>query len=177
MSEKQTTSKPKQLTMAKVKRVAKEVNRMLEYELDSEHKIKYYPVFPQSKVHELIRELANDMMNAGEKDIEITDELFIEYVCLLCIKHFTSLEKGFADNFEDKLLQMEHLVDTGYFKQIIDEVFSAAEIRKVFDTISDEINKNLFIEDLFVKSNEKLKELRIRNKDVLETFNKMKTGK
>lgn len=171
----QTTSKPKQLTMSKVKNTAKQIDKKEEYILSTNESIRFNPIFAYDRIIELVKELGQDMVYAAEKNVDIDDELFVEYVHMLCIKYFTSLEKGFAKKFEDKLLQLNYLIKTGYYKEIMDDVFMPNEVQKVFDTITDEINKNRFIEDMFIKANNKLEELKIKNKEIVESIENIKT--
>ena len=172
---KQTVPKPKQLTMPKIKRAAQKANKREEYILSTNESIRFNPIFPYDKVIDLIKELGEDMVYASENDIEVSDELFVEYVHLLCIKYFTSLEKGFAKKFEDKLLQLDYLIRSGYYKEIMDEVFMPAEVQKVFDAITDELNKSRFIEDMFVKTNKKLENLKIKNKELIDSIENIET--
>lgn len=167
---KQGNNTPKNLTMAKVKREAKSTNKMEEYELNDEDIIKFYPVFPYSKIVELAKELGSDMAEAEEQEIEIDDELFMTYAYFLCIKYFTSLEKGFSDKFADKLSQMEYMIDAGYYQQIIDEVFLPKELGKTIDRISDEISKTRLLDDFAKRTDRKLEELKFKNRDVLESL-------
>lgn len=172
---KQSQPKPKNLTMAKVKRAAKEAYRMEEYELNDSDKIKFFPIFPQGRINDLLKELQQDQLYADENDIEFNadDEFMVSYVLFLCIKYFTSLEKGFSKKLEDKLLQFEYLVDTGYYNQIVNEVFMPSEIRKVFDVVAGQISTYQFIEHVNVLSNEQLEDLKIKNKDLLDSIENM----
>lgn len=173
-------SKPKQLTMNKIKTEAKNTYKMEEYSInDKDEVIKFYPVFPGSKIDEVIKEYQEDLIYAQSNDIESfgeDDGFTIEYILFLCIKHFTSLEKGFSQNLENKILQMKYLIDAGYYQQIIDEVFMQQEIRKVLDRISGNVATDNFIKHIGKVSEEKLNFLKEKNEEYLKTISAIESG-
>lgn len=171
-SPKQTQSKPKQLTMAKIKREAKEINKMEKYELNDNDSIRFYPVFPYGKIDDLLQEYQEKIRYAVEKDIMFPEEKTLQYIYFLCIKYSTSLEKAISDKYEDQILQMSYLVDTGYLKQIVEEVFLPSEINKVMDRISELLSTFQLIEHVNEKVREKTADLKIKNKEILNVLAK-----
>lgn len=167
------TPKPKNLTMAQVKRKAKDVNKMEEYELDTEGqiKVKFYPVFPESKVNELLEEMQGILAYViDEQGIEFTEKNLTDHIFFLCIKHFTHLGKDISDKFEEQLVQMEHLIDTGYYAQIINEVFAQSEMNKIAKAIADMQSKFEFLMSIDKTAEENLEQLELKNKEMFNTL-------
>lgn len=171
-------SETKTLTMDKVGRRAKSMYKLEEYELNDEDKIKFYVEFPNRRINEMLKELQEDVQYANENGINgfDNDEFIMEYIFFLCIKYFTSLEKGFSKKLEDKILQMEYLVDTGYYGQIIDEVFMPSEIRKVLDTVAKVFSAGQFLEQVNNVAQEKIQDLEIRHQKYLEEIKALETN-
>lgn len=168
--QKQTQSKPKQLTMAQVKREAVKTNKMAEYTLSTDEAIRHYPIFPQGKINEMLKEYQDQIQYATKKDILIPEEKTLDYIYFLCIKYFTSLKKGISDKYENQLLQMEHLIDAGYFKEIVNDVFMQSEINKVLDAITDLLSTFQLLENIDVQLNRKTEDLKVRNKDIINVL-------
>lgn len=162
--------KPKQLSMNKIKNQARENRRMEEYTInDKDEVIKFYPVFPDGMVDELLMELREDFVYAEENEIDLDDEHFLlGYIYFLAIKHFTSLKKGFSDKLEDKILQFEYMKDAGYYDIIVKEVFMPKELNKVTEKLAEVFATDKFMQDIQSKADQKLGQLKFRNKELLD---------
>jgi hypothetical protein len=66
---------------------------------------------------------------------------------------------------------MEWLVDTGYFKEICEEVFLQSEIQKVFNKAVEISSKYVFLEKLTTQMHQEVQKLDIKNKDILTELN------
>lgn len=163
-------TKPRQLSMAKVKRAAISTNKMEVYELNEVDSIRFYPTFPQSKINEMLKEYQEQVRYATEKDILLPEDKTLDYIYFLCIKYFTSLEKGVSDKYEDQLLQMEYLIDSGYYLQIVNEVFVKVEIEKVLDSITDLLGAYQLLEQVNTQVNKKAEDFKVKNKDILNVL-------
>ncbi|PAV30165.1 hypothetical protein CIL05_06775 [Virgibacillus profundi] len=163
---------PKKLTMAKVKRTAKEVNTMSSYELNEDVAIKFYPTFPESKIHELLQEVQNILNYLNEIGEDITDDELGQHVFLLTIKHFTDLKPQISDKFEEQLQQMSQLIDAGYYKQILNEVFSQSEIDKVAKAMAELRSRYEFLASIEDNTKENLKVLELKNQEMFNTLSK-----
>ena len=169
--QKNQVPKPKQLTMNKIKTEAKQAYKMEEYIInDKNEAIKFYPIFPQGRIDNLLKELREDLVYSAEKGIELDkdDEFFISYIMFLCIKYFTSLEKGFSDKVEDKISQFEYLKDSGYYDIIVGEVFMESEKTKVIDSLSKILGTQKFMEQIEQKTTDYVKTLEFRNKELFD---------
>lgn len=167
--------KPKQLTMNKIKNEAKKTYKLEEYIInDKNEAIKFYPIFPKGRIDDLLKELREDLIYAKENDIDllIKDDFLIGYVYFLCIKYFTSLEKGFSNKLEDKILQFKYMKDSGYYDQIIKEVFVATELAKVTEALAEIFAMDQILMDLEQKVQNHLGSLQFRNKELIEKFDK-----
>jgi hypothetical protein len=166
-------TKPKQnnLTMNKIKREYKQTHETLNYELRNGMNLTFSPIFPHSTIEELLQHMGNQFKYAEEKGIEISEKFTFDYVLFLCIKYFTHLSKDISNVFEEQLSQMEWLVDTGYFKEICEEVFDQKEIQKVFDKAVDISSKFLFLEKLTKQMQQNVQELEIKNAETIASLN------
>lgn len=166
----QQAPKPKQLTMAKVKREATQTNKTELFELNESDTIRHFPIFPRSKITEMLKEYQSQIQYATANEILLPEDKALDYIYFLCIKHFTSLEKGISDKYEDQLLQMDYLIDAGYYMQIINEVFMPSEINKVLDALTDFMSANQLLQDVDTQINQKTENLKLRNKDMLNVL-------
>lgn len=174
---KQATKKaprPKQLTMNKIKNEAKQAYKMEEYSInDKDEIIKFFPIFPQGRIDDLLKELREDLTYSAEKGIKLDedDDFFISYIMFLCVKYFTSLEKGFSDKVEDKILQYEYLKDSGYFDIIVGDIFMESEKTKVIESLSKILGTQKFMEQIQQKTTDYIKTLEFRNKEIFDRLN------
>lgn len=170
---KSTTPKVKELTLTQNKKVASQLNKMEEYELESvEAVVKFYPEFSYDRIEQLLKELTNSLKFIGENEIEIDEDTYMNYIFFLTIKHFTHLKKTIADEFDKQLVQMNELIATGVYKEIMDNVFQPKEIKKVLDSLGDIIGNTMFMQDVEARAQDKLSQLELQNKDMLNVFSK-----
>lgn len=165
--------KLKNLTMNRVTRESNKINKMETYQLDNEYQIKFYPIFSYGKIEELLEEYQRDLIYAEEKgiDLEVSDRFVYRYIVFLCVKHFTDLGKSISDKVEDKILQMNHLVNTGYLNQIADEVFMVTEVHKVFDTMSNITANFELLQRVNQKAAERVGQLEFQYQQMLDQLN------
>lgn len=161
------TVKPKQLSMAQIRRTAVAANKMEDYDISDTEKIRHYPIFPQRKINELLQEFQEILQYTDEKNIEIKEEMFLPHILLLCIKHFTNLKKGISDKYEDQVRQLGYLVDSGYFEIIVSEIFMPSEIDKVIESMSDIMSRYQFMEKVSTQTMKKLQDLEVQNKNLM----------
>lgn len=176
-SESNFTQKPKNLTITKIKNEARKNRKMEEYTINNDGDIiKFYPIFPEGKIDELLEELKEDLVYAGDNDIELTenDNFFISYIMFLCVKHFTSLKNSIPDKLESKIQQFEYLKDAGYFNQIVNEVFLPSETTKVIESLSRVLGTQRFIQEIENKANDYVKSLEFRNQEMIDSIKNQK---
>jgi hypothetical protein len=160
-------AKQTKLSMTGVKRQYKKAHEKADYELKDGLNLTFSPIFVHSEIENLLEHMAAQFKYAEEKGIEIGEKFMINYVNFLCIKFFTHLSKDISDKFEEQIQQMEWLVDTGYFKEIIEDVFMPQEIHKVFDKAVEVTSKFIFLEKLTKQMQETVQGLELKNKDVI----------
>lgn len=172
-TKKKTAPKQKNLTITEIRKQAKNVNQMEEYVLytdeeDNEIKVKFYPVFPATKIQELLIDAQNIVRQAAEKDVEIDDNQFNHHILFLCIKHFTHLKKSLSDDFDEQVVQFQQLVDAGVYEIIINEVFSEKEVTKVFDELAKLRAQHQLLTELGETTQDKLADLRKKQSQLLD---------
>jgi hypothetical protein len=164
-------TKQSNLTMSKVKKQYKQTQQKQNYELKDGLNITFSPIFPHGDVEKLLTYMGSQFKYAEEKGLAISEKLTLDYTLFLCIKYFTHLGKEISDNFEEQIEQMEWLVDTGYFKEICEEVFLQSEIQKVFNKAVEISSKYVFLEKLTTQMHQEVQKLDIKNKDILTELN------
>lgn len=163
-------AKQNKLTMGTVKKQYKKAHEKADYELKDGLNLTFSPIFPHGEIEKLLEHMANQFKYAEEKGIEISERFMFDYVNFLCIKFFTHLSKDISDVFEEQIQQMEWLVDTGYFKEIIEDVFMPQEITKVFDKAVELSSKFAFLEKLTQQMQEEVSKLDFKNKNILKEY-------
>lgn len=164
----------KKLTIGQIKREANQYNRKEEYDLNNEYKIEFYPLFAYEKIEQLIEEYQRDLLYAEENGINLisSDHFVYKYIVFLAIKYFTNLGDDISDKVEDKILILKHLNDTGYLRQIANEVFMASEVGKIFDYMSDIQASSQMLQEVNEKAMDKVGELEFQYKDLLDELDK-----
>lgn len=165
-------AKQNNLKLSQVKKQYKEAHKQESYELQDGSNLNFYPIFPHNLIEETLEHLAAQFKYAEEKGIELTEKFIYNYTLFLCIKQFTHLSKEISNNFEEQVQQLEWLVDTGYFKEVVEDVFSPKEISKVFDKMVEVSGKYLFLEKLTQQIQEEVGKLEFKNKDVITELGK-----
>jgi hypothetical protein len=160
-------AKQNNLTLAKVKKQYKKTQEKADYELKDGLNLTLSPIFAHSEIEKLLQHMSEQFKHAEEKGIEITEKFTYDYVLFLCIKQFTHLGKEISNVFEEQIQQMEWLVDTGYFKEIVEDVFMQSEIQKVFDKAVEISSKFLFLEKLTQQMQTSVQNLELKNADVI----------
>ncbi|MBL4950983.1 hypothetical protein JK635_01855 [Neobacillus sp. YIM B02564] len=160
-----------QLKLSQVKKQYTQIHKQEKYELKDGSTITFTPIFPHGDIEKLIEHLATQFKYAEEKGFELTDKFIQSYVLFLCIRQFTHLGKEISDNFEEQIQQMNWLIDTGYFKEIVEEVFLKEEIGKLFEKMVEVSGNYLFLEKLTQQMQNHVAKLELQNKDILKKIN------
>lgn len=141
-----------------------------EYTLKNGLSITFTPIFPHGVLESLIEEWITKLKDAESKGIKISEKFAYDYSLFLCIKYFTHLGDEVSDVFEEQVQQMKMLVDTGYFKEIIEEVFMMEEIMKVHDKMVEIAGKVQAFENLTLKIQEEISKLDLKNAEMFKNL-------
>lgn len=177
-NKKATPSKPrqKQIKLSHIKSTHKEINKMESYLLDEEKQliIKYYKIFPETKIHEMLTDLQETIAECKDKKIDYfnNDTDFMQFLHFMIIKHMTSLKDEIPNDFSTQVNVLNQIIDIGLFKRLFDEVLEGEEVLKVLDRVNDlgeNMNKiNMALEKELAKLE------RLENNDILkQPFNVM----
>jgi hypothetical protein len=161
-------AKVNNLKLTQVKKQYKEVHKQANYELKDGSNLDFYPQFPHNMIEEMLEHSAAQFKYAEEKGFKFTEKLIHNYTLFLCIAKFTHLGKQISENFEEQIQQMEWLVDTGYFKEIVEDVFAQSEITKVFDKMVEIGGKYAFLEKMRQQMEDEVGKLELQNKDIFK---------
>lgn len=176
--------KKSNLTLAKVKSVSKALDKMEQYEItDGEYKgetISFYPTFSHTVIEEVLVDLQALIKEALEKEIKISDEMYLHLINFLAIKHFTHFKKDITSSSlltegkETGLIDwIKHFRKTGLYKEIIEEVFLATEVKKVIDHIVSFTATGVVMGDLEQQMQDKVASLKFKYSDVFEQVGKI----
>lgn len=160
--------KSNDLKFTDIKKQAKSLDTMETTTLSNDKDLHFYPVFKETIIQELLEELQQKIIYTNENNIELKESMIYSYTIFLCIKYFTHLQKDIPDTFEEQIEAMKWLVDTGYFKEIVEEVFDQKEINKVWDKITDFLATVQFSDKLANDVKVKFANLELENKEIIE---------
>ncbi|MDT0160270.1 hypothetical protein [Bacillus sp. AG4(2022)] len=159
------------IKFSQIKKKAKEINETEVFEFETGETLTFHPVFPPQMIEKMLEEMAS-MMKSKPEELELNENMTHKYVLFMCIKHFTHLKNQLkASTLIGQLNEIESLVDSGYFEQIIEEVFLPQEIQKVFDQLSKFGSNYLFLEKMNQKMINEVANLELKNKELLAGFN------
>ena len=138
MSNQKTSTKPKQIKLVNIEAQSKNINKMETYLINEEQnlELKYYPLFSETKIGEVLGELYSDVNKAKEMELdyfenEQADNNLIKHLHCLILKHFTSLKSEIPNDLPTKINIFDQIVDIGLFKQIFEDVLDPNEVVKV----------------------------------------------
>lgn len=170
-------TKPKVLKLSQVKKESSQVNKRELFELENGTAIEYNPVFAYDKIEELFIEYQNGHVFAQKNNLDFFDNQrnIYFYLLFLAIKYFTHFEKELSNDFESQIIEMNHLIKTGYFTKIVDEVFNPKEVNKIIKHFEKWIVSNLSIIKMEEAIQDKTNELDLMIQDVLKELEERKS--
>ena len=123
-------SKNKKLTLSEIKKLdAKSFSGKREVIIKG-YSLTIEEAFRPTKVQELISEFIDKQIYITENEIQF--DRWLEYILILMIKHFTSLQV--PDSFAEQIATWELLIDNDLFAEIVDAM-NQDEIKKMFKLI------------------------------------------
>ncbi|MEL3959402.1 hypothetical protein NST17_19815 [Caldifermentibacillus hisashii] len=160
------------LKMSDVKKKAKESQIQETYTLHDDTVLKFYPIFSETKIEELMIDLQLLLKESELKQIEITDSLMYHLINLMTIKHFSHLGKFIKGGVLEHIEYLDALRNGGYYKEIID-VFLPSEKQKIYEALSDKIAENQVFENILSKVAERTQELKLKNEDLFKQIDSL----
>ena len=162
--------KAKNITLASIKKEAKNANTMETYELDDLTQVSFYPIFSLRKIRDLQNELMALYVEANESDVHINDEHLTSMTMALIVKHFTHLKSSFPKDVKKFLAVTNDLIDTGFMEIMFEEIFMKAEVEKVFTQIGKQIATSQFYDKMEKTVLQATEDLEIKNKENIEAL-------
>lgn len=169
MAKKQNTD----LKLSIVKKQADELKETAQYELEDGHTITFSPLFGDLQIEVMLEELQQHHITMKDKGIELSEKMNLYFINLLIIKHFTH----FKSDMPNELLAvgkkvglldwLNHFADTGLMKIIMDEVFVAKEVRKVYDKLTEFLGTTLLLNELSEMTQRKVDNMRFKHSDAI----------
>lgn len=159
-----------ELTLAAVKKQAKEAYEQDSYELDNGSTIKYYVTFPELMIEDLYEELQKHYIQMKEEGIELSEKMTLYFINLMMIKYFTHFKTTMPNELRGKgakaglLDYLNHFADTGLMKTIMDEVFSPDQVKRVYEKMTDILGASKLLQELESGVQKKYTEMKIKHK-------------
>lgn len=166
------------LTLAKVKKVSKQLDQTIKHIIEDGdyvgEQITFQPIFDDIKIEELLTEYAQLLNEAEGKEIKLSQNMQIYLLNFLAIKHFTHFKDSlpstlFGENKQSGLLDLlDHFRKTGLLYECVNKMFLPKEMGKLLNKATDVAAMGLLSQDLDKKMMEKFETLKVQNKDVFE---------
>ena len=179
-------AKQNNLTLAKVKKISKQLDETEIHIIEEGHyigeQITFSPIFNDKTIEELLTEFGQMLNEADEKGMELSQNMQIYLIYMLIIKHFTHFKKDIHSTLlgEEKKTGMldilEHFRKTGLLTECLNNMFLPSETSKVLSKMTDFSAMGLLSMDLDKQMVEKFDSLKLKNKDVFEQLGKIDTG-
>lgn len=163
------TKQPKStLTLGKINKEDKQYNQMELFEFSNGETVKFHVTFRPSTIEDLFYEFQQLQSELAESDQEISDKLTIHLINVLIIKYFTDLRKDFKDETAvQKIARANAIIDSIYYKEMMEEMFLKEEIHKVYDKATDIVSSFLFMDKLNGMVQKKVETLDLQSRDIL----------
>lgn len=178
------SKKPSNLTLAKVKKVSKQLDQTQVHIIEDGNyageQITFNVQFNDKTIEELLTEFGKLLNEADEKGIEISQDMQIYLIYMLTIKHFTHFKDSLPSSLlgidkEVGLLDvLDHFHKTGLLTECMNNMFLPAEVSKVFDKMTDFAATGLLANDMNEEMMKKFQQMKLKNADVFEKLNSIK---
>lgn len=167
------------LKLTQIKSSAKSNREIETYEFDSSTTLKYYGVFPDSMVQECLKDMQSLMQemekinkSTDPKDkknkVEFDDNTMIQFITFLSIKHFTGLKSQIKGDFVQHISTMKDLVDSGWYKRIVDEVLDPKQIYRVMESVGDVLGSMQALSHVVESSQKQFQKLSLQNPEIFK---------
>ena len=165
----------KDLKFTQVKKESKLVHHKETHEFDNGTSITFNPVFAKTEIQKLFENLQKTLVTVPE-EIEINDKLMEKLVMFHIIRQFTHFKNDLKeDDFVTQLGQLESLIDMevegrSLFSFIMDDLFDAEQVMKVFDGLSEVVGASMYLTKFNEQAQQHFEKLDIKNRKVFENL-------
>ncbi|WP_413381236.1 hypothetical protein [Alkalihalobacillus sp. 1P02AB] len=170
-------NKKSKLTMTSINNAAKKLNKKEEVELSNGSVLEFSPKFKETDIQELMKELQQKILYANDKNITLEADFIPQYVMFLCVKYFTHLKTSVPDEFEKQIIFMDNLINSGFYKEIIEVAFDPSELEKVWGSMSEVVAQAKVQDDFMKQAERKFTELKIANQELINNAFKIEEEK
>jgi hypothetical protein len=173
----------KNLSLTKIKQVSKQVTEtrthIIEEGLYKGEQITFSPIFNDKAIEELLNEYGQLLIEADDKEIELSQQLQTNLIYMLIIKHFTHFKKDIPSTLLSKgktagvLDTLDHFHKTGLLSECLNVMFLPAEVSKVFSKMTDFAATGLLSIELDNKTMEKFEQMKLKHAEAFEQLDKI----
>ncbi|MEI2464991.1 hypothetical protein [Niallia taxi] len=157
------------------KKRIKEIHETEKFELEDGSTITFYPIFPHTKIREMFDEFKN-VISTKPEEVIFTDQMSVDYLNFLMIKHFTHLKSQLkAVTFVEQLNELNSLIDfqvddgRSIFSLILNDIFLPKEKEKISQFAAEHIAQYEYLGRLDQQVKQKVDQLDLKNREILET--------
>lgn len=137
MAQKKPRQKP--LKLKDIQKTYAKMNTYKTHILNEEDNtvIKYYEIFDNKKIEELLKQLFNSLQFDNEHKINFfnEDEKLIQYVMFLILKNFTNLDKEIPEELDAQIPIFNQIISVGLFEEMFNNVFPPEQVSIVLERI------------------------------------------
>lgn len=142
MAQKKPRQKP--LKLKDIQKTYEKMNTYKTHILNEEDNtvIKYYEIFDNKKIEELLKQLFNSIQFDNERKINFfnEDEKLIQYIMFLILKNFTNLDKEIPEELDAQIPIFNQIISVGLFEEMFNNVFPPEQVSLVLERVGNFAN-------------------------------------
>lgn len=132
----------KQIKLSHIAKEYSDVNKMSTHILNEKENItiKYFEKFDEKRIQNVMKEANSSLLQDKEQNLNFfknDDEVFVQYVLFLVIKHFTNLEKEITDSLAEQINIFNQVISIGLFEEMFNDVFPSEEVSRVLERVGN----------------------------------------
>lgn len=177
MTKKQTKTKST-LTLGKINKENKQYDVQELFEFSNGETLNINARFKPSYIEDMLEEYGLHMNTFEEHMDGMTEnkkqKFQVYFLHFMVIKYFSELKKSITDDSTKILEQFNVIIDSLYFRELIEEAFLKEEMSKVWDSASKLAATYSFMSTLENNFHKHIQNLELENKETFEKFGKAK---
>ena len=133
----QNNKRKKKVSLKDIEKQYKSVTTLSTHVINKEENIviQYYKVFDNTRIEAIMKEAYSNIEYDEKHKLNffINDEIFIQYIFFLTIKHMTNLHDEIPSTLDKQINIFNQLIAIGLFEEMFNNVFDPNEVSKILE--------------------------------------------